>query len=469
MNRTTSTTSRATGAGPDAGAATRTGAGAGTEARTGTGAEARTATLMGPPTAPPTDPAPVRRAAAALALRLWRRRRRRITFLLHNAYAIGGTVRTTFNLAAALADAHDVEIVSMSRHRDTPRFDLDPRVRLVALVDTRPGSPDLDDPAYHRPAEDFPAAEKRHKQYSRLTDLRVRAHLERCDADVLIGTRPGINVYLARFGPRRALRIAQEHLRHDAHGKRLRAELARHYRSMDALVTMTEADARVYRRRMPLPGVRVVSVPNIVPPVDVPPSDGTSKVIAAAGRLAPGKRYDLLLEAFATVAAKEPDWQLRIYGGGDAHAQLETLIDDLGLTGRARLMGPRTPIEAEFARASLVVSASDAESFGMTLVEAMRCGVPVISTDCPLGPAEIVTDGVDGRLVPVGDAPALADAMLDLIADDDLRHRMAEAALDSARRYDPAPIAARYDRLFATLRLTRARRTWRRRLRRIAR
>lgn len=461
MNRTTSTTSRATGTGPAAGTETPTGAGAGTATRAETRVETRTA----PRTAPRTGPGlAARKAAAALALRLWRRRRRKITFLLHNAYAIGGTVRTTFNLAAALADDHDVEIVSMSRHRDTPRFDLDPRVRLVALVDIRPGSPDLDDPAYARPAEDFPATEKRHRQYSRLTDLRVRAHLADCDADVLIGTRPGINVYLARFGPRRALRIAQEHLRHDAHGKRLRTELARHYRSMDALVTMTEADARVYRRRMPLPGVRVVSVPNIVPPVDVPPSDGTSKVIAAAGRLAPGKRYDLLLEAFATVAAKEPDWQLRVYGGGDAHEQLETLIDDLGLTGRARLMGPRTPIETEFARASLVVSASDAESFGMTLVEAMRCGVPVISTDCPLGPAEIVTDGVDGRLVPVGDAPALADAILELIADDDLRHRMAGAALDSARRYDPVPIAARYDQLFAGLRLTRARRAWRRRI-----
>lgn len=427
------------------------------------------ATDAGPGTEPLPGPGPARRAASALALRLWRRRRRRITFLLHNAYAIGGTVRTTFNLAAALAEEHEVEIVSMSRHRDTPRFDLDPRVRLVPLVDTRPGSPDLDEPAYARPAEDFPAAEKRHGQYSRLTDLRVRAYLEACEADVLIGTRPGINVYLARFGPRRALRLAQEHLRHDAHGKRLRAVLARHYRSMDAVVTMTEADARVYRRRMPLPGVRVVPVPNIVPPVDVPPSEGTSKVIAAAGRLAPGKRFDLLLEAFATVAAKEPDWELRIYGGGSAQGELQSLIDDLGLTGRARLLGPRTPIEAEFARASLVVSASDAESFGMTLVEAMRCGVPVISTDCPLGPAEIVADGVDGRLVPVGDAPALADAILDLIADDTLRHRMAEAALESAHRYDPAPIVARYDQLFATLRLGRAYRGVRRRLRRLRR
>ncbi|MCC9708935.1 glycosyltransferase family 4 protein [Streptomyces sp. MNU76] len=386
----------------------------------------------------------------------------KIVFLLHNAYAIGGTVRTTLNLASALADHHDVEIASMARHLEEPRFEVDPRVTLVPLVDIRPYSPDLRDPAQAQPATDFPAEDKRHRQYSRLTDLRVRAYLARCDADVVIGTRPGINVYVSRFARRRALRIAQEHLRHDAHSKQLRKVLARHYRTLDAVVTTTRADAAVYRARMKLPGVRVMSVPNIVPEAQVAPSDVTAPVIAAAGRLARGKRFDLLLEAFARVAAKEPDWQLRIYGGGKQQERLETLVQELRLTDRAHLMGPHTPIEEEFARASIVVSASDAESFGMTLVEAMRCGVPVVSTDCPLGPAEIITDGVDGRLVPVDDPHALAEAILDLTADPSLRRAMGRAALASAHRYDPAPIVTKYEYLFAELRETRPQRTWKR-------
>ncbi|WP_215457166.1 glycosyltransferase family 4 protein [Streptomyces sp. ATCC 21386] len=386
----------------------------------------------------------------------------KIVFLLHNAYAIGGTVRTTLNVASALADHHDVEIASMARHLEEPRFTVDPRVTLVPLVDIRPYSPDLRDPAQAQPATDFPAEDKRHRQYSRLTDLRVREYLARCDADVVIGTRPGINVYVSRFAPRRALRIAQEHLRHDAHTKQLRKVLARHYRTLDAVVTTTRADAAVYRARMKLPGVRVMSVPNIVPEAQVAPSDVTAPVIAAAGRLARGKRFDLLLEAFARVAAKEPDWQLRIYGGGKQQERLESLVQELHLTDRAHLMGPHTPIEEEFARASIVVSASDAESFGMTLVEAMRCGVPVVSTDCPLGPAEIITDGVDGRLVPVDDPHALAEAILDLAADPSLRRAMGRAALASAHRYDPAPIVTKYEYLFAELRETKLRRTWER-------
>ncbi|UXY25297.1 glycosyltransferase family 4 protein [Streptomyces sp. HUAS TT20] len=380
----------------------------------------------------------------------------KITFLIHNVYGIGGTIRTTLNLAAALADRHEVTIVSMLRHRARPRFAIDPRVTVVPLVDIRDDSADTADPLLHRPAEVFPTAEKRYGQYSRLTDRRAEQYVRACDADVIIGTRPGVNVYLARFAPPRALRIAQEHLTHDSHSTKLRAQLARHYRRLDAVVTTTEADAAVYRAKMRLPGVRVLAIPNGVPDLGLPAADSSAKVIAAAGRLARGKRFDLLIEAFAEVAAKHPDWTLRIYGAGADKSRLRQLIDDHELGGRAVLMGVASPIEAEFAQASIVASASEAESFGMTLVEAMRCGVPVVAADCPLGPAEIIHDGVDGRLVPVGDRQALATALLDLIADEPDRRRMGRAARRAAHRFDPARIAQLYEDLFADLAATRA-------------
>lgn len=386
----------------------------------------------------------------------------KIAFLIHNVYGIGGTIRTTLNLAAALADRHEVEIASMLRHRETPRFAVDPRVTVVPLVDIRPNSEDSADPRLHRPADVFPTAEKRYKQYSRLTDLRAEEYLRTCDADVVIGTRPGVNVYLARFGPARALRIAQEHLTHDTHSKKLRTELARHYRTLDAVVTTTEADAAVYRAKMRLPGVQILAVPNSVPETDTPPADHAAKVIAAAGRLTRPKRFDLLIDAFSDVATQHPDWSLRIYGTGTDRDRLQQLIDDHSLGKQAELMGARSPIEPEFAQAAIVASASDHESFGMTLVEAMRCGVPVVSTDCPLGPAEIIHDGVDGRLVPVGDRKALAYALGDLMADEGARRRMGQAALTAARRYDPGPIARTYDDLFTELAASRRSRAWQR-------
>ncbi|MFI0895613.1 glycosyltransferase family 4 protein [Streptomyces sp. NPDC020983] len=380
--------------------------------------------------------------------------------MIHDLYGLGGTNRTTLNLATALSERHTVTIVSVRRHRTEPEFDFDPRVTVVPLVDARRGSDDMADPRTAEPSTAFPPAEKRLFQYSRLTDLRVEEYLRDCDADVLIGTRPGLNVYLARFGPRNALRIAQEHLTHDSHGGRLRGQFAGFYRRLDALVTITEADAAVYRARMSLPGLRVLAIPNSVPDTGIPPADGTAKVIAAAGRLARGKRYDLLIDAFRDVAAKHPDWTLRIYGVGPEKNAIQKLIDDSGLHGRAVLMGVVSPIEGEFAKASIVASASDAESFGMTLVEAMRCGVPVVSTDCPLGPAEIITDGVDGRLVPKGDRDALAAALLELVADEPARRRMGQAALASAHRYDPERVVAAYEALFADLDASRRSRAW---------
>ncbi|MFD7923766.1 glycosyltransferase family 4 protein [Streptomyces sp. NPDC059740] len=400
----------------------------------------------------------------------------KIVFLIHNVYGVGGTIRTTLNLAATLADTHQVEIVSMFRHRDTPRFAIDERIRVIPLVDLRPNSPDLDDPHIDQLAEVFPREEKRHRQYSRLNDLRIERYLRASDADVLIGTRPGVNVYLARFGPRRAVRVAQEHLTHDAHSKRLRTVLAHHYRKLDAVVTTTEADAAVYRSRMKLPGVHVAGIPNSVPEPGISPADGTAKVIAAAGRLTRSKRFDLVIDAFADVAAKHPDWSLRIYGEGAEKARLQELVDHQGLSTRVALLGFRSPIEAEFAQASIVVSASDAESFGMTLVEAMRVGVPVVSTNCPLGPAEIIQDRVDGRLVPTDDREAMAAALLELVDDDTQRRQMGQAALRSAHRFDPDHIAALHENLFAHLRATRSARgrarsraMWRGRARRLIR
>ncbi|SMQ21526.1 Glycosyltransferase involved in cell wall bisynthesis [Streptomyces sp. Ag82_O1-12] len=371
----------------------------------------------------------------------------KISFLIHNAYGIGGTITTTFNLAGALAERHDVEVVSALRHREHPNLVLDPRVRLRALVDLRK---EADHPLHQRPAKVFPPAEYRHHQYSELTDQRIGECLAALDADVVIGTRPGLNVHIARQAPQHVLRVGQEHLTLDNHSPRLRTALRRAYRHLDVITTVTEADAAAYRRKMWLPGVHVEALPNSVPDPALPPADSTAKVVIAAGRLVPVKRYDLLIEAFAPVAAAHPDWQLRIYGKGEEQPRLRELIERLGLWNNVFLMGAATPMEAEWAKGSIGAAASNFEPFGMTIVEAMRCGLPVVSTDCPYGPGEIIQDGTDGRLVPVGDRDALAAALLDLVGDDERRRRMSRAALDHARRFAPEPVVAQAERLLET-------------------
>ncbi|WP_405622363.1 glycosyltransferase family 4 protein [Streptomyces sp. NBC_00076] len=370
----------------------------------------------------------------------------KISFLLHNAYGIGGTITTTFNLAQALAERHDVEIVSVLRHREHPNFTLDPRVSLRPLVDLRQ---EKEHPSHLRPAKVFPRSEYRYGQYSELTDQRIGECLAAIDADVVIGTRPGLNVHLALQAPRHVARVGQEHLTLDNHSPRLRGALRGAYRRLDALTTVTEADAAAYRRKMRLPGVRVEALANSVPDPGLPAADGTAKVVVAAGRLVPVKRYDLLIEAFAMVVAEHPDWQLRIYGKGEQHDRLRGLIAELGLYNNVFLMGAVAPMEAEWVKGSIGAAGSNFEPFGMTIVEAMRCGLPVVSTDCPHGPGEIIEDGVDGRLVPVGDREAMGAALLELVRDDEHRRRMGRAALKNARRFAPGPVVEQAERLLA--------------------
>ncbi|MGA5218858.1 glycosyltransferase family 4 protein [Streptomyces cinereoruber] len=380
----------------------------------------------------------------------------RISFLLHNGYHYGGTIRTTYTLAEELAERHEVEIVSVFRHRDRPLLDLPAGVTLRHLVDLRKDGPGYDGehPDFHRPARVFPRGDGRWKQYSALTDARIGEHLRGVEADVLVATRPGLNVHLARQARRGPVLIGQEHLTLDGHAYRLRRDIAHEYALLDAVTTVTEADARAYRK-LGLPGVRIEAVPNSVPAPALPPADPAAKTVVAAGRLTRVKRYDVLIEAFARVAGDHPDWKLRIYGSGDAvqnlRAPLARLIEERGLKERAFLMGSVTPLEPEWVKGSIAAVTSQRESFGMTIVEAMRCGLPVVSTDCPNGPREIIEDGVDGRLVPVDDVAAVAGALRELIEDDELRAKTARAALAASERFDPARIAARHEALWTDL------------------
>ncbi len=391
----------------------------------------------------------------------------KVLFLISDGFGIGGTIRTTFNLAGVLAGrGHDVEVLSTFRRRDTPHMPMDPRVRLTSLLEVRQDHPDYDsaDPLRGRPPAVYPRDDYRAGDYDLLAEDRAARYLATVDADVVIATRPGLIAWVSRFAPDRMIRVGQEHLTRRMHRKALRVEMVQHYRRLDAFVTVSARDAEDYRSQLKLSRTKLLFIPNSVPAPRVPPSDGRHRIVVAAGRLVANKRYDVLIRAFAKVAAEHPDWQLRLYGGGDRSAELRRLIMDLGLHNHVLMMGAYSPIEAEWVKGAVAAVPSDQEPFGMTLVEAMRCGVPVVSTDAPYGPAEILHDGEDGVLTPVGDSGAMADALLHVIGDPARRSAMAAAALANSARYDPEPVADRYEELFAELAADKARRAggWRR-------
>ncbi|MFK8907872.1 glycosyltransferase [Streptomyces sp. YS-3] len=377
----------------------------------------------------------------------------KITFLLQNAYGIGGTIRATFNAASALSEQHDVEIASVWRTLDAPCLALGGKVRLTPLIDKRAHSRrnDLGHRLLGVPTALIPPVEARGASFDRLTDQRVAAFLARTDADVVVATRPGLVIYLAEFGRRHYLRIGQEHRIYETHEPAIRAAQDTAIAALDAHTTVSEADAVTHRTRLAATGTLIVCIPNAVAPPLVSPSDGTAKLVIAAGRLIPVKQYGRLVRAFGAVVAERPDWKLRIYGRGPEQASLRAHIDAQKLNHHISLMGASSSLAAEWAKGSIAAVTSSEESFGMTIVEAMQCGLPVVATDCPHGPREIIKDGEDGLLVPTGDTGAIAKGLMALIDDEALRHSMGRAARVNIQRYTPQATARLYEDLVARL------------------
>ncbi len=161
-------------------------------------------------------------------------------------------------------------------------------------------------------------------------------------------------------------------------------------------------------------------------------------VIVAAGRLDENKNHIMLIHAFVRIAGEYPEMKLIIYGEGELRERLTALVAEKELSDRIMLPGSIDHVAEEIARAKIFALTSNTEGMPNSIIEAMVLGTPVISTDCPCGgPAALIEDGVNGLLVPVGDAYALADAMRKLLSDKELAHKIGENARKLAKELAP--------------------------------
>jgi glycosyltransferase involved in cell wall biosynthesis len=255
----------------------------------------------------------------------------------------------------------------------------------------------------------------------------------------------------AEIAPTTLVAIGQEHMHLAAHPPRLRKEIARRYRSLDAVVTLTEEDRKAYEAILPR-GMAVVEVPNAVTPPGGEPAQLTAPRILAAGRLTPQKGFDMLIPAFAQVVAEHPEWTLQICGSGSRKRSLERRIAKFGLEDSVELVRPMESLRPVMEAASMYVLSSRFEGLPLVLLEAMSKGLPVVSFDCPTGPRDIVDDHRNGILVAAGDIDGLARGMIELVEDPELRRRFGAEAIETAQRYAMTEIGPRWDALLEDLR-----------------
>lgn len=216
-----------------------------------------------------------------------------------------------------------------------------------------------------------------------------------------------------------------------------------HLKQLDKFIVLTEEDKDSWTE---LTNIEVIPDPLTFDVGEVSPL--TAKRVIAVGRYVYQKGFDLLLQAWAKIEKQFPDWQLAIYGMGD-RSPYENIAQQLGIDmNRCHLNGSTQDIRKEYLDSSLFVFSSRFEGFGMVLIEAMACGLPVVSFDCPCGPKDIVSHDEDGLLVPSGDIDKLANAMSQLMDSYELRHQMAKNAICNVRRFQIDEIADRWQLLF---------------------
>ncbi len=172
--------------------------------------------------------------------------------------------------------------------------------------------------------------------------------------------------------------------------------------------------------------------------IGVPAPEKRTKTVVQSGRLVDFKNQPMLIRAFVKVHEKHPDYDLKIYGG-DSFDGTKEILEGLIAKNQAqdyiRLMGASDTLEKDLADAALFAFTSDWEGLPNALMEAMALGLPIVATDCPCGgPRTVMTDGVDGLLIPIKDEKALVDGMNRLIENPDLAEKLGREARKIAQR-----------------------------------
>lgn len=339
------------------------------------------------------------------------------------------------------AHGHQVDFV-VSRAHGPLRQELSPSVRLVTLCSWR---------------ERFPWGRRSHRRWWLTSLIGFVRYLQREQPAAVLATSYFPNIIAlsaralvrvpSRFVIRVSNHLSETTVRKQMFSRQWRLQSARLlYPQADAVIAVSAGVAEDVARVTSMPRERIAVIDNPVlsaeiedkanSPLDHPSfAPGSPPVILAAGRFVQQKDFPTLLRAFARVRAVRPV-RLIILGEGRQRQTLTTLISTLNLTDEVSLPGFVQNPFPYMAHASVFVLSSVTEGFPGVLVEAMACGCPVVSTDCPSGPAEILEGGIYGPLVPVGNEAALADAILSVLNEPPdphlLRERVAQFSVERA-------------------------------------
>lgn len=375
----------------------------------------------------------------------------KIIYCTHSTYNPGGMERVLLNKVTYLSalPEWEVSLVTTDQHQRPSFYPFPEKVR---MTDLEINYSDDNDKGIWKKITSYLCKRKEHKR--KLTALLLKEK-----PDIVVSLYPSESSFIPdiKDGSKKVLELHFNKFFRIQYGRKGIIGLIDRWRTrqderivrrFDKFVVLTNEDKGYWGG---LPNIEVI--PNAAIHVSKNYSEVKNKRVIAVGRLDYQKGFDRLIQAWKLVqhTGRFSDWKLDIFGQGEWREMLQQMIDKQGLQNTVKINPPTNAILNEYVHSSLLVMSSNYEGFGMVLVEAMSCGVPVISFDCKCGPKDIIQPGINGLLVPNGDIQALADAMMKVMEDEAYRKMLSLNARKVVDTYSEQAVMSQWILLFTSI------------------
>lgn len=375
----------------------------------------------------------------------------KLIYCTHSVCNPGGMERVLVNKVTYLVEKlhWDVSIVMTDQKGRPVFYPLPKGVRMTDL-----GINYSDDNAKHPMGKIFGYLLKRRTHRKRLTELLMKEK-----ADVVVSLYPSESSFIPEIkdGSKKVLELHYCKFFRLQYGRSSLLGWIDRWRTkqderivsrFDKFIVLTKEDKGYWGN---LPNIEVI--PNAAKFIGNTYSDVLRHRVIAVGRMDYQKGFDRLVCAWEIVqcCGRFNDWHLDIFGQGEWRDMLQQMIDERGLGASVALNAPTKSIGREYADSAMLVMSSNYEGFPMVMIEAMACGLPVVSFDFKCGPKDIINNNENGILVQNGDIQGLADAMMRLMEDESMRKRMSEEAKKVVDTYSEETVMKQWTKLFESL------------------
>lgn len=372
----------------------------------------------------------------------------KIVYCIAGTYNSGGMERVLANKANYLVNhGYEIIIITSDQRGQPSFFKLDERIRCYDLginYETNNGK------SFLNKAIHYPLKQWKHKR-------RLAAYLKQVKPDVTVSMFCNDASFLWKIkdGSRKVLEIHFSRYKRVQYGRKGLWKMVDQWRSRkdekivkkyDRFVVLTHEDKSYWGDLS-----NITVIPNALTFSVTQPALLDSKKVIAIGRYSYQKGFDYLIDAWAIIHNFQPEWMLDIIGDGEWADRLQRQIDENKLNHSVHLKSSTSHIEEEYKQASMLVMSSRYEGLPMVLLEAQSFGLPIVSFACKCGPKDIITDGENGFLVSEGSFPMLADRILRLMEEEELRKRMGMHAFANSESFSGERIMKLWTDLFRGL------------------